>query len=36
MWQKFLPGQDNYVEDKNLENACGFKILTIAILVGIK
>ena len=36
IWQKFLRGQDNYLQTKNLENVCGFKILTMAILVGTK
>ena len=36
IWQQFLRGQDNYLQPKNLENVCGFKILTIAILAGTK
>ena len=36
IWQKFLRGQDNYLQTKSLENVCGFKILTIAILAGTK
>ena len=31
IWQKFLRGQDNCLQTRNLENVCGFKILTIAI-----
>ena len=36
IWQKFLRGQDNYLQTKNLQNVCGFKMLTIAILAGTK
>ena len=36
IWLKFLLEQDNYLQTKNLDNVCGFKILTIAILAGTK
>ena len=36
IWQRFLRGQDNYLQPKNLENVCGLKLLVIAILAGTK
>ena len=34
IWLKLLRGQDNCLQSRNLENVCGFEILTIAILAG--